>query len=71
MAHGMPLDLPGETVNVWTVIVTVAALRKHTEQCTIFALFFLYKWLIVDLLFVAGILYHVVSLRTVCQCSTA
>lgn len=37
MAHGMPWDLPGETVTVWTVIVAAAALRKHTEQ--FFALF--------------------------------
>lgn len=40
MAHGMLSDLPGETVNVWTVIVTAAALRKYTEQTV--ALFFLY-----------------------------
>lgn len=32
MAHGMPLDPPGETVNVWTALVSNAVLRKYIEH---------------------------------------
>lgn len=42
MAHGMLWDLPGETVNVWTVIVTAAALRKYTEQIIVLLVFSMY-----------------------------
>lgn len=69
MAHGMLWDLPGETVIAWTVIVTAAALRKYTEKIIAHLFFFYIYFYCVFYLLIAGILYLVFSLMTVCQCS--